>query len=301
MACIENVLGRHAPSPKGVIADECGIREPNPDDVSLQCPSSVPKDDAEPWGHHRVLLRPQLNVLTNLAREQLELERPSEIAGTCIPVDSSRAHKHPYGPPPAVAEESLATAEVNSSEGLAGWRLRGQDSINVSQEFSGSTPALMTGGARVSSGGTERGGNNARLYVALSRGQGYFPPRGLQVRGPPHIPTVRSGVMMELPPGNTRMTGKERLAHVSFPPGGPRHPVENWPRPLPLSSSTSGLPSHPTAHCFIPPRSPSFSPFLSMPIAFAPPPIFSPPLPSYFANFPSWGMPAPAPSNRENN
>ncbi|CAK7312751.1 Proline-rich protein 32 [Vulpes lagopus] len=160
--------------------------------MSLQCSSSMPKGDVEPWGHHRVLLRPPLNVLTDLAREQLE--RPSETAGACIPVDSSRAHKHPYGPPPAVAEESLATAE-----------------------------------------------------------------------------------------------------------GGPRHPVENWPRSLPLSSSTPGLPSRPTAHCFISPRPPSFSPFLAMPIAFAPPPIFGPPLPSYFANFPSWGMPAPAPSNRENN
>ncbi|CAD7666802.1 unnamed protein product [Nyctereutes procyonoides] len=299
MACIENVLGGHAPSPSGVVANECGIREPHPDDVSLPCSSSMPKGDVEPWGHHRVLLRPPLTVLTDLAREQLE--RPSETAGACIPVDSSRAHKHPYGPPPAVAEESLATAEVNSSEGLAGWRLRGQDSINVSQEFSGSPPALMIGGARVSSGGTERGGNNARLYMALPRGQGFFPPRGPQIRGPPHIPTIRSGVMMELPLGNTRMTSKERLAHVSFPQGGPRHPVENWPRSLPLSSSTPGLPSHPTAHCFISPRPPSFSPFLAMPIAFAPPPIFGPPLPSYFANFPSWGMPAPAPSNRENN
>ncbi|XP_014942028.2 proline-rich protein 32 isoform X1 [Acinonyx jubatus] len=299
MACIENVLGGHAPSPRGVVAEECGIREPRPDDMSLQYPSSLPKDDAEPLGHHRVLLRPPLNVLTDLAREQLE--RPFHIAGACIPVDSSRSHKHPCGSPPAVVEESLATAEVNSSEGLAGWRLRGEDSINVSQDFSGSTPPLMIGGARVSSGGTERGGNNARLYVALPQGQGFFPSRGPQVRDPLHIPTVRSGVIMELPSGNTRMTGKERLAHVSFPPGGLRHPVENWPRPLPLSSSTPGLPSRPTAHCFIPPRPPSFSPFLAMPIAFAPPPIFGPPLPSYFANFPSWGMPAPAPSNRENN
>ncbi|XP_021541585.1 proline-rich protein 32 [Neomonachus schauinslandi] len=299
MACIENVLGGHASSPSGVAADECGMREPRPDDVSLQCPSSMPKDDAEPWGHHRFLQRPPLSVLTDLAREQLE--RPSETAGACIPVDSSRAHQHRYGPPPAVTEESLATAEVNSSGGLAGWRLRGQDSINVSQEFSGSPPALMIGGARVSSGGTERGGYNARLYMALPRGQGFFPSRAPQVRGPPHIPTVRSGVMMELPPGNTRMAGKERLAHVSFPPGGPQHPVENWPRPPALSSGTPGLPSCPTAHCFVPPRPPSFSPFLAMPIAFAPPPIFGPPLPSYFASFPSWGMPAPAPSNRENN
>lgn len=90
----------------------------------------------------------------------------------------------------------------------------------MSQEFSGSPPALMVGGPRVSSGGTERGGNNTRLYTALPRGQGFFPSRGPQVRGPPHIPIVRSGVMMELLPGNTRMAGKERLAHVSFRPGG---------------------------------------------------------------------------------
>lgn len=211
---------------------------------------------------------------------------------------SSRAHKHPYGPPPVVTEESLATPEVNSSEGLADWRLREQDSINVSQEFSGSPPALMIGGARVSRGDTQRGGNNARLYLVLP-GQGFFPSRGLQVRGPPHIPTVRSGVMMELPPGNTKMASKERLAHVSFPLGGPQHPVENWPKLLPLSSSIAGLPSHPTAHCFISPRPPSFSPFLAMPIVFAPPPIFGPTLPSYLENFPSWGMPAPALSNRE--
>ncbi|XP_045635598.1 proline-rich protein 32 [Ursus americanus] len=301
MACIENVLGGHAPSLNGVVADERGLQEPRPDDVCIQCPSYTPKSDAETWGHHRVLLRPPLNVLTDLAVEQLERPSETETVGACIPVDSPSAHKHPYAPPPAVAEESLATAEVNSSEGLAGWRLRGQDSINVSQEFSGSPPALMIGGPRVSSGGTERGGNNARLYMALPQGQGFFPSRGPQVRGPPHIPTVRSGVMMELLPGNTRMAGKERLAHVSFPPGGPRHPVENWPRPLPLSSSTPSLPSRSPVHCFIPPRPPSFSPFLAMPIAFAPPPIFGPPLPSYFANFPSWGMPSPAPSNRENN
>ena len=72
--------------------------------------------------------------------------------------------------------------------------------------------------------------------------------------------------------------------------------MENWPRSLPLSSSTPGLPSRPTAHCFIPPRPPSF--IVAMPIAFAPPPIFGPALPSYLVNFPSWGMPAPAPSER---
>ncbi|XP_032185461.1 proline-rich protein 32 [Mustela erminea] len=294
MSCIE-LLGGHAPSPNGAIADECGMRESRPEDMSLQRSSSMPKEDVEAWGHHRVLLRAPVNVLTDLSREQLEL--PSETAGACIPVDSSRAHKHPYGPPPVVTEESLATTEVNSSEGLADRRLREQDSINVSQEFSGSPPALMIGGAGVSRGDTQRGGNNARLYLVLP-GQGFFPSRGPQVTGPPHIPTFRSGVMMELPPGNTRMASKERLAHVSFPLGGPQHPEENWSNPLPLSSSIAGLPSHPTAHCFISPRPPSFSPFLAMPIAFAPPPIFGPTLPSYLENFPSWGMPAPALSER---
>ncbi|XP_006181510.1 proline-rich protein 32 [Camelus ferus] len=296
MACIENVLGGHAPSPLAAAADERGNRKPRAD-APLQCPSALLKDDAESWGHPPGPLRPPFNVLGDLAREQLE--RRSERTASCIPVDS--VLKHPYGPPPAGAEESLATAEVNSSEGLAGRRQRGQDSINVSQEFSGGPPALMVGGTRVSSGGPERGGSNARLYVALPRGQGFFPPRGPQGRGPPHIPTMRSGIMMEVPLGNPRMAGKERLAHVSFPLGGPRQPAENWPRPLPLSSSTPGFPSCATAHCFVPPRPPSFSPFLAMPIAFAPPPIFGPPLPSYFAGFPSWGVPVPASSNRENN
>lgn len=288
-------LGGHAPSPTAVAAAENGNREPRP-----RLPFQCPKDDAGSWGHPRVPLRPPFKVLSDLARDRLE--RPSERTGSCIPVDGSRALKPPYGPPPAVAEEPLATGEVNSSEGPAGWRQRGQDSINnVSQEFSGSPPALMVGGTKVSNGGTERGGSNAGLYVALPRGQGFFPSRGPQVRGPTHISTLRSGIMMELPPGSTRVTGKERLARVSFPLGGPRHPVKNWPRPMPLASSTTGLRSCTTAHCFIPPRPPSFNPFLAMPMAFAPPPIFGPPLPSCFADFPSWGMPAPASSNRENN
>ncbi|CAD7677060.1 unnamed protein product [Nyctereutes procyonoides] len=239
--------------------------------------------------------------LTRLTRSEIATgaplrDRDPETAGACIP--------ELCGPPPGAAEESLATAEVNSLEGLVGWRLRGQDSINVGgrgqQWGHPSLSSLMIEGAGGSSGGNERDGNNAKLHMALPRGQGFFAPRGPQVRGPPHIPTIRSGVMMELPLGNTRMASKERLAHVSFPQGGRRHPVENWPRSLPLSSSTPSLPSRPIAHCFMPPRPPSFSPFLAMPIAFTPLPIFGPPLP-YFANFPSWGMPAYASSNGENN
>ncbi|EPY83538.1 hypothetical protein CB1_000554002 [Camelus ferus] len=152
-------LGGHAPSPLAAAADERGNRKPRAD-APLQCPSALLKDDAESWGHPPGPLRPPFNVLGDLAREQLE--RRSERTASCIPVDS--VLKHPYGPPPAGAEESLATAEVNSSEGLAGRRQRGQDSINVSQEFSGGPPALMVGGTRVSSGGPERGGSNARLF-----------------------------------------------------------------------------------------------------------------------------------------
>ncbi|XP_012520298.1 PREDICTED: proline-rich protein 32 [Propithecus coquereli] len=297
MACIENVLGGHAPSPIVVAVDKNGNRELR-HDMPLQCPNSIPKEDGEPWGHPHIQLRPPINVLTNLAREQLE--RPSQRTGSCIPVDSSRALRHQYGPPPAVAEESLATAEVNSSEGLAGWRQKGQDSI-VSQEVSGSPPRLLVGGTRVSTGGTERGGNNARLDLTLPRGKGFFSPRGPQVRGSPHLPSLRSGILMEVPPGNTRMYSKGRLAHVSFPLRGPRHPVDNWPRPIPLSSGSPGLPSCSIAHCLIPPIPPSFNPFLAMPIAFAAPPMFGPLLPSHFAHFHSGVMPAPVASKREHN
>ncbi|XP_069318995.1 proline-rich protein 32 [Eulemur rufifrons] len=298
MACIENVLGGQAPSPIVVAVDKNG----NPElchNMPLQCPSSMPKDDGEPRGHPHIQLRPPINVLTNLAREQLE--RPSPRTGSCIPVDSSRAFRHLYGPPPAVAEESLATAEVNSFEGLAGQRQKRQDSV-VSQEVSGSPPTFMVGGTRVSTGGTERGGNNARLDLTLPRGKGFFPPRGPQVRGPPHLlPSLRSGILLEVPPGNRRMYCKGRLAHVSFPLGAPRHPVDIWPRPILLSSGSPGLPSCSIAHCLIPPQPLSFNPFLAMPIAFTPPPTFGPPLPSHFAHFPSGVMPAPVVSNREHN
>ncbi|XP_008061666.1 proline-rich protein 32 [Carlito syrichta] len=298
MACTENVLGDHAPSSIVVAVDKNGNRELCCN-IPLQCPTSMLKNNAETWGHPHVPLRPPVNGLTDLERQQLE--RPSKRTGSYIPVNSSRALRHLYVPPPAVAEESLATVKVNSSEGLASHRQKGQDSINVSQEISGSPPALMVGGTWVSSGSTERAGNNAKLYVTLPQGKGFFPARGPQVRAPPHIPTLRSGIMMELPSGNTRMACKGRLACVSFPLGDPRHRVDNWPRPIPLSSSTPGLPSCSTAHCFIPPRPLNFNPCLAMPIAFAPPLIFGPPLPSYFTHFCSGGMPAPASSNREHN
>ncbi|XP_062039157.1 proline-rich protein 32 [Lepus europaeus] len=298
MACIENVLGRRAPSPIVGTMDKNGNQDLH-QDMPKECVSSMLREDVEPWGHTHVPLIPSFNVLTDLTRQQLE--RPSERTGSCIPVDSSRALRQPYGPPPAVAEESLATAEINSSEGLAGQRQKGQDSINMSQEDSGGPPALMVGGTRVSHGGTERGGHNARFYLTLPRGKGFFQPRIPQVRGPPHIPTLRSGIVMEVPPGNPRMACQGRLAHVSFPPGSPRHTMDRWTRPIPLSSSTPGLPPCSTAHCFIPPQPPSFNPFLAMPIAFAPPPIFAPPLPSYFAHFPSGGMLVASSSSREHN
>ncbi|EHH61206.1 hypothetical protein EGM_19161 [Macaca fascicularis] len=296
MACIENVLGGHAPSPLVVAMDKNGNQELHLD-MPLQCLSSKPEDDTEPWGLPQVLLRPSVNVLTDLASEQPEC--PSERTGSCIPVHSLRALRHPYGPPPAVAEESLATAEVNSSDALAGWRQEGQDAINVSWEVSGSPPALIVGGTKVNNEGTERGSNNARLYVALPRGKGFCSPRGPQVRGPSHITTLRSGIVMEVPPRNTRIACRGKLAHVSFPLGDPCHPMHNWPRPIPLSSSTPGLPPCSAAHCFIPPRPPIFNPFIAMLLPFAPPPIFHPPLPSYFVHFHSGGMPAPASPNRE--
>ncbi|KAK2508874.1 hypothetical protein MC885_006152 [Smutsia gigantea] len=285
-------FGGHAPSSIVVAADELGIQEPRPD-LPLQCPL---KDDAENWGHPCVLLRPPMMVLTSLAREQLE--HPSERAGSGLPVDSSRPLKHPYGPPTAIGEESLVTAELNSSYGLGDGRQRGQDSINLSQEFSGNSSALVIGGTRVSN---EREGNNARLYVALPQSPGFFPLRSPQVRGPPCMRTVRSGIMMEVSPGNRRTPGKGRLAHVSFLLGGPQHPKEYWPWPIPLSSSTPGVPSGTAAHSFICPQPPNFNPFLVMPIAFAPATKFGPLLPSYFASVPSWGMPAPAPSSRKHN
>ncbi|XP_004587732.2 proline-rich protein 32 [Ochotona princeps] len=299
MACIENVtLGKHTTSPIVVAMDKNESQELHRD-MSKQCLSSLLKEDAEVWGHAHVPLRPSFNVLTPLTREQLEL--PSELAGACIPVDSSRALRQSYRPPPAAAEEYLATAEINSREGLAGRRQKDQDSINVSRDVSGSPLSLMEGGPRVSNGGVERGGHNARFYVTLPRGTGLFVRRGPQIRRPPHIPTLRSGIMMEVSPGNPRIACQGRLAQVSFPPGGPQHPVDRWQRPIPLSSSTPRLSPPRTAPCFAPFQFLSFNPFLTIPIAFAPPPIFAPPLPSYFAHFYSGGMLSASSSNREHN
>ena len=160
-------------------------------------------DEVGSWGQPRLPLRLPFSLPRELAGEQLESIR--ERRGSSIPVDSSRALKHLDGPPPAVVKESLATAEVNSSEGMAVWKQMGQDSINVSPKFSSGSPSLMVGGARVSNEGTERAVNDANLHVASPQGQGFFTPRGPQVGGPPPIPIIRPGIMTEVPPGYVRM------------------------------------------------------------------------------------------------
>uniref|UniRef100_A0A8C9PLH8 Proline rich 32 n=1 Tax=Spermophilus dauricus TaxID=99837 RepID=A0A8C9PLH8_SPEDA len=278
MACTENDSGGYGPSVAVVAVNKNGNKNLSPDDP-LQCLNSMQKNDedgAENWGCPRIPLRP-----------------PLKITGSSIP-DPSRAVRQPCGLPPAVVEESLATEGVNSSEVLASWRLKGHDSINVSQKVSGSSPVLMVGGTRVSSVTSERGGNTAKSVPTLPRGQGFFPLRGPQVRGPSFVPTLRSGIMMKVPLGNTRMAcNNGRLAHVSFPPASPRHPG-----PMPMSSSVPSLPCS-TAHCFIPAPPRSFNPFFIKPIAFAPPPVFGPPLSPYFAHLHSGRMPFPASLNKE--
>ncbi|XP_006165753.1 proline-rich protein 32 [Tupaia chinensis] len=112
MACIENVLGGHTPSPTEVAVDKNGSQD-QLHNMTLQFPSCRPKDDAEAWGQPRIPLRPPFSVRTHLKIEQLE--HPSEKIGSCIPVLSSRPLRQPYGPPPAVAEESLATVKGNAS------------------------------------------------------------------------------------------------------------------------------------------------------------------------------------------
>jgi hypothetical protein len=251
--------------------------------------------DAENWCRPRVPLRPPFNPLIDPAKEQPQC--PSGRTGSCIP-DTSKALRQHYGLTPAVAEVPLATVEVNSSDGLAGQRQKDHDSINMSWEVSGRPLALMIGGTGISSGGIEKGSNNIKSYMALPRGQGSFPPRGPQARGSPYIPTLTSGVLMEIPRGNTRMLCKGRLAHVSFPLPGLGHYVDNWQRPMPLSSNVPGL-SCSTAHCFIPPQTPNFNPFLTMPIAFASPPVFGPHLSPYFAHYHSGGIRFPASTNKE--
>ncbi|XP_036897243.1 proline-rich protein 32 [Sturnira hondurensis] len=290
-------LEGHSSSPVAVTADENKNETPQPS-VSLQLSSTMLMDKVGSWGQPRLPLRLPFSLPPELAREQLE--SLWEKRGSNIPVDSSRALKHPEGPPPAVVKESLATAEVNSSEGLAVWKQMGQDSINISPKFSSSSPSLMVGGAGVSNENMERGVNNANVHVALPQGQGFFPLRCPQVRGPPGIPTIRSGIMTEAPPGYLRMPNNERMAHVSFPTGSPWLSMENWQRPVIIPPGIAPLPSWPSAPGFICPLFWSFNPFLNMPMRFAPAPINgSPPLPT-FAHFPPRNMIPPASFIREN-
>ncbi|KAM5290986.1 proline-rich protein 32 [Glossophaga mutica] len=280
-----------------VTADENKNETPRPN-VSLQYPSTVPMDEVGSWGQPRLPLRLPFSLPPELAREQLE--SLCERGGSNIPVDSSRALKHRDGPPPAVVKESLATAEVNSSEGLEVWKQMGQDSINVSPKFSSGPPSLMVGGAGGSNEGTERGVNNAHFLVDSPQGQVFFPLRGPQVGGPPPIPTIRSGIITEVPPGYVRMASNERMAHVSFPMGSPWLPVENWPRPIIIPPGIAPLPSWPCAPGFICPRFGNFNPFLNMPMHFVPAPINGPPPLPTFANFPPRNMLPPASFIREN-
>ncbi|XP_050997367.1 proline-rich protein 32 [Acomys russatus] len=277
MACPENGLGKHSRSSIMVPTDNNGSRETR-HNVQLQCLNSMLKDDeddAETWARPRVSLRRPLTV---------------PRAGAGIP-ENPRALRHPFTLTPATDEESLATAEVNSSEGLVGQSQKGHDCINMSREVSGSPIALTLRGPRVGSGILERSGNNSKPYIPVPRTQVFFSPRGSQSRGPPYVPTLRSGIMMEVTPGNAGMAYRGNLARVSFPLGSPRFPMDNWQqRPsLPLSTSVPGLPCS-AAHCFLPPQAPTFNPFLVTPTAIASSLGFGPPLLPYFFHYNTRGM-----------
>lgn len=263
-----------------VPVDKNGSRETR-HNVPLGCLNSVLKDDeddVEIWAPPSVSLRHHIAV---------------PRAGARIP-ENPRALRYPFALTPAIEEEFLATAEVNSSKGLESQSKKGYDSINMSQEVSASPMTLMIGGPRVGSGALEKSGSSSKLYMPVPRPQGLFPPRGPQSRGPPYVPTLRSGIMMEVTPGNGRMAYKGRLAHVSFPLGSPRHPMDNWQQrpPLHLSTNVPGLHCS-TAHCFMPPQSPAFNPFPVMPTPFASPLGFGSPLFPYFFHFNTRAMHLP--------
>lgn len=114
--------------------------------MTLQFLTSVLKDDGELWGYHHLLLRPPFSVLTDLAREQLE--HPSKKTSSSILACSSGALKHLHESKPAIAEESLAITNANSSEGLAVKGQMGQYPTDIFQEFSGGTPTIMIGKQR---------------------------------------------------------------------------------------------------------------------------------------------------------
>ncbi|XP_005872822.1 PREDICTED: proline-rich protein 32 [Myotis brandtii] len=283
MACVENVLEGHASSSIAMTVDENVKPRPDPNKF-LQCSSTMLKEEAESWGKPRRPLRPPLYVPPELTRGQLE--GPRERRGSCIPVDTLRALQCPYWPPPAAAKGSLATAEVNSSVGLAGWGQMGQDSINVSQKFPGCSPSVM-----ISNEGAEGGVNKAKFHSVLQQGQGFFPPRGPLIKDPPPIPTVGSGIKMEEPPVNVKMAGNEKMPQAAFPLGGPWNPMYNCPRPIIMPASVAHVGWLTNGPCFIPSGPPSSYPFLNLP--FPPPPMYRPPLLPYFGNFPSSELPPP--------
>ncbi|KAL1766019.1 hypothetical protein HispidOSU_000547, partial [Sigmodon hispidus] len=251
--------------------DKNGSREAH-HNVPLQCLNSVLKDDED---DAQILARPLVSLRTFTVPR----------TGARIP-ENPGAMRYPFTLTPAVEEESLATAKVNSSEGLESQSKKGHDSINMPQEVSGSPKALRVGGPKVDSWGFERSGNSPKPYIPVPRSQGFFPPTGPQSRGPPYLPTLRSGIMMEVTPGNGRMAYRGSLAHVSFPLGSSRHPMDSWQQrpPIRLSSSIAGLVCS-TAHCFMPPQPPAFNPFPVIPTPFPSPLGFVPPLLPYFFHY----------------
>lgn len=292
-------LEERASSPKATTADEDVKPRPDPN-ILLQRSHRVLKDEDESWGKPRMPLRPPLYVPPDLARGLPE--GPKEKKGSCIPVDISRALKHPYGPPSAAAKGSLATAEVNSSVGLAGWGQMGQNSINVSQKFPGRSPSLMIEGTRISKEGAESDVNKAKFHLALPQDQGFFPPRGPLIKDPPPIPTIRSGLMVEVPPGNVKMADNERMPQVASPVGSSWNPMDSWPKPIIIPPSISRLGWFTSGPCFITSQSgsPSSHPLLNAPLPFSPPPNDHSSLFSYFDNFPSGEPPPPPFLNRDN-
>ncbi|XP_006981602.1 proline-rich protein 32 [Peromyscus maniculatus bairdii] len=279
MACTEIGLGGHSCSSIMVPVDKNGSRETrhNVPLWCLKCMRKDDEDDTECWARPRVPLRPPFTV---------------PIPGACI-LENPRAPRHPFTLTPAIEKESLAT-EVNSSEGLESQNKKDHDSINMSQEISGSPVALMIGGPRVVSAVSEGNGNSSKPYMPVPRSQGFFPPRGPQSRGPRYVPTLSSGIMMEVTPGNGRMAYNGSLAHVSFALGSPRHPVDIWQQrpPLHLSTSVAGLPCS-TAYCFMPPQPPAFNPVPVMPSPFASPLRFGSPLLPYFFPYNTGAMHPP--------
>lgn len=272
MANTDNVLEGQGPSLVEAADDDNGNQQPG-SDVLPRSVNSVRKCDVLSWGQCRIPLRRPFNLQNHRAME--EPESPKKTTSES-PVDSSRAPNPSDGPVPAVAEDSLATAEVKSYEGPAGWKGMGQNSINVSQKCPGIPSSLISGGIRFTSGDTHLGGNNARSYGPLPPCLGFCVPRGPPITGPPCNPTIASGIKMQQPP-ERKMAYNEGRAHVSFPLGGPRCPRENRPRPITSPARIGRFPSPVEV-----PRPPRPIMFPTRPSGFAPPP------PSRDTGFPSW-------------